>query len=195
MYLYEVNPDDRLPVHVVARTPQEAANLFITWSASKGRLNTTFGMDQLPVENLNAEQQAQVRSAFAAGLIGISHFDEEIGWTFSPPMWQPHDPLTSGNEGQFSVIRVFEMRDPTPIEAFVLATDSERAAELFGMHLQAHGGDPDTLLWREWPVDDLGDPPRNIVQEVWGLHREGLLTCDAEDRWVFITPVGDRIPV
>ena len=41
------------------------------------------------------------------------------------------------------MIRVFEMRDPTPIEAFVLARVSERAAELFEMHLTAHGGDPD----------------------------------------------------
>jgi hypothetical protein len=90
------------------------------------------------------------------------------------------------------VIRVFEMRDPTPIEAFVLARDSERAAELFEMHLTAHGGDPDTLLWREWPLYDLGDSEQSIVREALSLHREGLLTCDAEGHWVFVTPLGDQ---
>lgn len=92
MHLYEINPVDRMPVHVVARTPQEAVDLFITWSAARDMLSPTFDMDQLSVETLNTEQQAQVRSAFAAGLIGISHFDEEIGWTFSPPMWVPLGP-------------------------------------------------------------------------------------------------------
>jgi len=89
MHLYEINPNDRPPVHVVARTPQEAVDLFVTWSVARGRIHESLTMDRLPVENLKPEQQAQVRSAFAAGLVGISHFDEEIGWSFSPPMWQP----------------------------------------------------------------------------------------------------------
>ena len=89
MQIYEINPSDYHAVHVVARTPQEAVDLFVTWSAARGRVHESFTMDQLPVENLKSEQQAQVRSAFAAGLVGISHFDEEIGWNFSPPMWRP----------------------------------------------------------------------------------------------------------
>jgi hypothetical protein len=88
MHLYEINPSDYHAVHVVARTPQEAVDLFVTWSAARGRIHESFTMDRLPVENLQPDQQTQVRSAFAAGLVGISHFDEEIGWTFSPPMWQ-----------------------------------------------------------------------------------------------------------
>lgn len=89
MHLYEINPSDHEPVHVVARTPQEAVDLFVTWSAAHGRVHASFTVDDLPVDNLRPEQQAQVRSAVAAGLVGIAHFDEEIGWTFSPPMWQP----------------------------------------------------------------------------------------------------------
>jgi hypothetical protein len=42
--------------------------------------------------SLNPQQQVQVRCAIAAGLVGIAHFDEEIGWTFSPPMWVPLGP-------------------------------------------------------------------------------------------------------
>ena len=89
MNLYELNPFDHHLIHVVARTPQEAVDLFVTWSASKGRTHRSFTVDLLPVENLSPEQQARVEGAFAAGLVGISHFDEEIGWTFSPPLWQP----------------------------------------------------------------------------------------------------------
>jgi len=89
MHLFEINPSDHHLIHVVARTPQEAVDLFITWSASKGRTHRSFTVDLLPVEDLQPEQQAQVQSAFSASLVGISHFDEEIGWTFTPPMWQP----------------------------------------------------------------------------------------------------------
>lgn len=86
---------------------------------------------------------------------------------------------------------VFQMRDPTPIEAYVLAADYDRAFEIFEMHLTAHGGDPDTLLWREWSVDNLGEPELSVVREAMELRREGLLTCDAQGRWAFTTPTGD----
>jgi hypothetical protein len=89
MHLFEINPSDYSPVHVVARTPHEAVDLFVTWSAANGRVHESFTVDRLPVDNLQPQQQTQVRSAIAAGLVGIAHFDQEIGWTFSPPMWQP----------------------------------------------------------------------------------------------------------
>jgi hypothetical protein len=89
VHLYELNPTDHHPVHVLARTPQEAVDLFVTWSAARRRIHKSFTVDRLSIENLQPDQQAQVRSAFAAGLVGISHFDEEIGWTFSPPLWHP----------------------------------------------------------------------------------------------------------
>ena len=89
------------------------------------------------------------------------------------------------------MMRLFEFRDPTPIEAFVLAWEYDHAAEIFQLHLKAHGGDPDTLLWREWPLGDLGEPEQSIVREALALDREGLLTCDAAGRWVFVTPLGD----
>jgi hypothetical protein len=89
MHLFEINPSDYHPVHVVARTPHDAVDLFVTWSAANGRVHESFTVDRLPVDNLQPQQQTQVRSAIAAGLVGIAHFDQEIGWTFSPPMWQP----------------------------------------------------------------------------------------------------------
>lgn len=101
MHLYEINPSDDLLVHVVARTPQEAVDLFVTWSAANERVPASFTVDDLPIENLSSEQQKQVRRAFTAGLVGIAHFDEEIGWTFTAPMWQPLGPdeMPAGNHG------------------------------------------------------------------------------------------------
>ena len=92
MHLYEINTDDCLAVNVVARTPDEAVDLFVTWRATSGGIDDLITVQRLPVEKLKPDQQAQVRSALAAGLIGISHFGEETGWTFSPPIWQPSDP-------------------------------------------------------------------------------------------------------
>ena len=86
---------------------------------------------------------------------------------------------------------IFEFRDTTPIEAFVLAKDYDRATNMFEMHLAAHGGDPDTLLFRAWPLKDLGEPEQRVVREALAFNREGLLTCDANNRWVFVTPLGD----
>ncbi len=85
---------------------------------------------------------------------------------------------------------VFEFRDMTPIEAFVLAQDDERAAEMFQSHLQAHGGDPDTLMWRERSVDYLGEVEGRVISEALAIDREGLVSCDASGRWVFVTALG-----
>lgn len=86
---------------------------------------------------------------------------------------------------------IFEFRDFTPIEAFVLAPDLERAEELFDLHLRMHGGDPDTIMWRQWLLDDLSGLEQSKVGEALALDREGLLICDRNERWVFITPVGE----
>lgn len=64
-------------------------DLFVTWSTANCRVHASFTVDDLPIENLHSEQQEHVRRAFGAGLVGIAHFDQEIGWTFSSPMWQP----------------------------------------------------------------------------------------------------------
>ena len=82
MNLYEINPSDGYPVHVVARTPDDAVQHFVTWRAARGVIDESFCVDRMEVNKLKPDQQAQVRDAFAAGLTGISHFDEEVGWTF-----------------------------------------------------------------------------------------------------------------
>lgn len=100
MNLYEINPSDGFPVHVVARTPDDAVQHFVTWRAAHGVVDESFSVDRMPVHKLKPDQQAQVRNAFGAGLTGISHFDEEVGWTFSPPL-----SVAAGSDQPVDIIR------------------------------------------------------------------------------------------
>lgn len=194
MHLYEINPTDGHAVLVVARNPHEASDLVVTWSAANDRVHPSFTVNEQSLDGLLPEQQNEVRKAFAAGLVGIVHLDQESGWTFSPPMWQPlgdHE-VPSLQDDCDPVIRIFEMRDLTPIEAFVLASDYGRAQELFEQHLFAHGGDPDALLYREVGLKHLNEPANDVVHEALDIGWEGLVTCDANGRWSFVTPLGSH---
>lgn len=194
MHLYGINPKDGHSVLVIAHTPHEASDLYVTWSAANNRVHKTFTIDDVSVDSLMVEQQAQVRRALAADIVGIVHFEEGVGWTFSPPMWQPlgDDEPQVPQDDDHSVIRIFQMRDLTPIEAFVLASDYDRASELFEQHLRAHGGDPDTLLYREVGLEHLNEPANDVVHEALDIGWEGLVTCDANGRWSFVTPLGSH---
>ena len=89
------------------------------------------------------------------------------------------------------MLMIFEFRDFTPIEAFVLARDFERAEEMFDRHLRAHGGDPDTIMWRQWKLREIGEPEHTHVREALAHKGEGLLIRDTDDRWVFVASDGD----
>jgi hypothetical protein len=99
--LYKIARTDDQPVHIVARSHHEAADLFATWSAAHGRIHGSFRVEIERIDHLNSKQQGHARSASAAAPVGIWHFDEEIGWTFSPPMWVPlgHDEPPTGDHG------------------------------------------------------------------------------------------------
>jgi hypothetical protein len=92
MFLHKIESDDRVAVHVVARSADEAADIFVTWRAARGSAPRRFTVECIPSENLEGIQQEQVRNALAAGLVGVAHLDPEIGWTFSAPMWVPLAP-------------------------------------------------------------------------------------------------------
>ena len=90
------------------------------------------------------------------------------------------------------MMRIFQMRDLTPIEAFVLASDYDRASELFAQHLRAHGGDPDAVLYREMQLEHLDEPANDAVYEALDIGRDGLVACDPQGEWAFVTPLGGR---
>jgi hypothetical protein len=89
MHLYEIGPIDGHAVLVIARTPHEASDLFVTWSAASDRVHPSFTVNDRSLDGLLPEQQNEVRKALAAGLVGIVNLDQDAVWTFSPPMWQP----------------------------------------------------------------------------------------------------------
>lgn len=89
------------------------------------------------------------------------------------------------------MIRIFQFRDPTPLEALVLASDQDDATKLFEEYVLAHGGDPDTLLWRELDLDHLEDHTLAGVRDAMKLSREGLVVFQGEDRMVFVISVGN----
>lgn len=90
------------------------------------------------------------------------------------------------------MIRIFQMRDLTPIEAFVLACDYDRASELFEQHLRSRGGDPDAVLYREVELQHLDEAANDAVYEALEFDREGVVTCDANGQWVFVHPLRER---
>jgi hypothetical protein len=75
------------------------------------------------------------------------------------------------------------------IEAFVLAQDYDFARELFQAHLRVHGGDPDTLLFRELEIDHLEHAAAVVVREALTIDRDGLVIDDDIRGWLFITPL------
>jgi hypothetical protein len=97
MHLYMIDTGEHDRIHVVARSSHEAADLFVSWSAARDRVHQRFRVECAHLTSLSPQQQIQVRSAFSAGLVGVAHFDNEVGWTFSPPMWVPlgadHQPV------------------------------------------------------------------------------------------------------
>lgn len=88
---------------------------------------------------------------------------------------------------------IFQMRDRAGVEAFVLARDEGRAAEIFKEHLRMHGGFPSLILYHEVQLQDLDEPMNDAVYEALELEREGLVLIDAQ-QWVFLDagPEGDR---
>ena len=90
-------------------------------------------------------------------------------------------------------MRLFEFRDLADTQAFVIAPESERATVIFQLYLLAHGGDPDSLMWRDRDSDDLEAAERSAIADAMETGREGLVACDTAGRWVFITPLGDRV--
>ena len=90
-------------------------------------------------------------------------------------------------------MRLFEFRDPTPIEAFALAPSYDRARKMFRRHLQANGGDADTLLWRERSLDDLDQVEQSAIKGAMSIGRPGLVSRVSVGRWVFIIPLLEQL--
>jgi hypothetical protein len=186
--LYKIEPIGLPAMHVAARSEEQAAQMYVTWEAAQELSGRSFSVELAALGGFERDERCQLEMLMATSTEGIARYDQGEGWVIDSDGWTSFD--TDEMERSDELL-IFQMRDLTPIEAIVLAIDYDRASELFGQHLRAHGGDPDALLYRELDLEHLEDAAREAVHEALGLAREGLVTCDAADQWVFVMPLGD----
>jgi hypothetical protein len=185
--LYKIEPNGLPVTHIAARSDEQAMQMYATWAAAHELPRRSFSVELVALNTFERDQQHQLQALLATSTEGIARHDKDIGWVIDSNGWASFDT----DEMEPSGLRIFQMRDLTPIEAIVLAPDYDRASELFGQHLLAHGGDPDALLYREVRPEHLDEPANNAVHEALDLGREGLVTSDAHGQWVFVIPLGD----
>lgn len=94
--LYKIEPIDRSPLHVVARSSDQAAAVFMTWDAARDRVAASFTVEPVPLMGFKPYQQFQLRRAFALAIAGVAHFDDDMGWTFDLIEWVCDDDLDGG---------------------------------------------------------------------------------------------------
>lgn len=185
--LYKILPEGLAAMHVAARSNEQAAQIYATWEAAQELSGRDFAVEVVALENLDRAQRRQLNALLTNSTEGIARFDENTGWTIESDQWFSFDydgPLLPG------MIRIFQMRDMAEIEAFVLASDYERASALFEQHVRAHGGDPDAVMYREVGLEHLDAPANAAVLEALDLGREGLVSCKADGCWFCVLPLG-----
>jgi hypothetical protein len=187
--LYKIEPIGLPAMHLAARSEEQAMQMYVTWETAHDFSGGSFSVEPVALEDFESHQQLQLGALLATSTEGIARYDHGEGWVIDTDGWASFDTDEMGHPG---ALMVFQMRDLTSIEALVLALDYERAWELFGQHLLAHGGDPDALMFRGLDLDQLEDDARKSVEEVLDLGREGLVVCDAAGQWAFVTPLGAR---
>jgi hypothetical protein len=186
--LYKIEPIGLPAMHVAARSEEQAMQMYATWQAAHELPGGPFSVKVVALDGFEQDQQMQLQALLATSTEGIVRYDQDAGWVIVSDGWASFDTDEMERTGELMII---QMRDMTPIEAFVLAGNCDRAHELFEEHLRAHGGDPDTLLYREVGLQHLEDEAEPAVREALGLAREGLVVCDAAGRWAFVMPLGD----
>lgn len=186
--LYKIEPIGLPAMYVAARSEEQAMQMYATWQAAHELPGGSFSVELATLDNCELDQQRQLQAVLATSTEGIARHDQNEGWVIDTEGWTSFDTDEMERIGE---LMIFQMRDMTPIEAFVLASNYDRAHELFEEHLRAHGGDPDTLLYREVGLQHLEDEVEPAVREALGLARDGLVVCDAAGRWAFVMPLGD----
>ena len=186
--LYKIEPDALPAMHVAARSDEQAAQMYVTWAAAHELSGRSFSVELATLDAFDRDQRRQLETLLLTSTEGIARYNQGVGWVIDSDGWTSFDT----GEMQPSGARIFQMRDLTPIEAFVLAPDYDRASDLFEQHLRANGGDPDAVLYRELELQHLEEPANDAVYEALELGREGLVTCNADGNWAFVAPLGDR---
>lgn len=90
--LYKIESNTLPATHVAARSSDQAAEIFITWEASKGCAPDRFSVELVRMETLDPNEQIQLRSLLAASAEGIARFDAATGWSIDSDGWTSFAP-------------------------------------------------------------------------------------------------------
>jgi hypothetical protein len=187
--LYEIESHAGRTI-VAALTPEQAAQIFVTWEASEGRNAEEFSVRELPLDSLSPVHQAQLRAVLSAEKAGIVRHDAENGWTVHWDGWISGDPA---DEEDQSLLSIFKFGGETITPAYVLARDECRAGELLGIHFREPRANPGALALVETALQDIEEEAANdAVNEALDIGWEGLVTSDEAGFWSFATPLGRR---
>jgi hypothetical protein len=85
--LYRVEPEALPVIHIAARSNQQAAEIFVTWEASKSRSPGGFSVELVRMGSLDQEQKTQLQSLLAVSTEGIAAFDPDTGWSIDSDRW------------------------------------------------------------------------------------------------------------
>ena len=80
MHLYKIKPDGAAHVHIIARSPEHAAEIFITWDNLHKRETESFSVECQLLGWFAYHHQDQLRSLFNLKCCGIAVLDEHLGW-------------------------------------------------------------------------------------------------------------------
>lgn len=95
--LYQIRPNNSDRVLVIADSPNQAANVYVTWAASRGHVLDDFSIELVPAESFPSNHQTKLQSALALGLIGVARFNDDGCWIFDHTEFSFDLPL--GGEG------------------------------------------------------------------------------------------------
>jgi hypothetical protein len=90
--LYRVEPEALPVIHIAARSNQQAAEIFVTWEASKSRSPGSFSVELVRMATLDEKQQTQLQSLLAVSTEGIAFFEQGRGWSINSDGWTSFDP-------------------------------------------------------------------------------------------------------
>ena len=95
--LYKIRTKNNRRIHVIAGSANQAANVYVTWAASRDHVLNNFSIELVPAENFPSNHQTNLQSALALGLIGVARFNDDSSWIFDHTEFSFDLPL--GGEG------------------------------------------------------------------------------------------------
>jgi hypothetical protein len=90
-------------------------------------------------------------------------------------------------------MRFFHFKDLGEIEAFIFASDADRARELFMTHVGVADDADYAMIWRELELHHFAEPFRTYLKDGLKLEQEGIGTWDDERGWVPVVPLASEV--